>query len=308
MTHPIQVVSRRTGLSQDVIRAWERRYAAVVPGRTVTQRRLYSDQDVERLVLLKRATEAGRTISEAVRLGNAELAALLEAEDVAAARAPSGERSAAGGLEQGHLERCLQAAENADPSRLRVFLASAAEDLGRPALIEAVLVPLMEAIGDRWEHGSMEIYQEHLATMVVRSLLDSLAQPDPRSLAGPGIVVATPAGQLHEMGALVAAAVATAAGWRVSYLGCSLPAGDIAACARRAGARAVALGVSYPAGDAAVAAELRTLRDLLPRETDLMVGGRAAASYREALDQAGVCWITDIRSLREELGRLARQS
>jgi methylmalonyl-CoA mutase cobalamin-binding subunit len=121
-------------------------------------------------------------------------------------------------------------------------------------------------------------------------------------------VVATPSGHLHELGAMVAAAVASAAGWRVSYLGCNLPAGEIAACALRAGARAVALGISYPSGDAAVAAELRSLRDLLPRETELMVGGRAAASYRGAVDQAGVCWITDIRSLREELGRLARNS
>jgi methanogenic corrinoid protein MtbC1 len=291
-----------------VIRAWEKRYAAVVPGRSATQRRLYTDQDVERLVLLKRATEAGRTISEAARLGNAELAALLRTDEATGGTAPVSAIDGAKGLEQAHLERCLQAAVSAEPERLRVFLASAAAELGRPALIEGVLAPLMEAIGSRWEHGGMQIYEEHLATMVVRSMLDSLAQPDPRNSAGPVVVVATPSGQLHELGAMVAAAVANTAGWRVSYPGCNLPAAEIAACALRVGARAVALSISYPEGDAAVVAELRALRDLLPRETDLMVGGRAAASYRGAIDPAGVCWITDIRSLREELGRLARNS
>ncbi|MBX7259713.1 MAG: MerR family transcriptional regulator, partial [Candidatus Hydrogenedentes bacterium] len=54
--HPIQVVALRTGLTPHVIRMWERRYAAVCPTRTPTNRRLYSDSDITRLRLLSRAT------------------------------------------------------------------------------------------------------------------------------------------------------------------------------------------------------------------------------------------------------------
>ena len=66
--HPIQIVARRTGLTPDVIRVWERRYEAVLPRRTSTNRRLYSDRDVERLQLLRRATLAGRRIGDVARL------------------------------------------------------------------------------------------------------------------------------------------------------------------------------------------------------------------------------------------------
>jgi DNA-binding transcriptional MerR regulator len=62
--HPIQVVARRTGLSPDVLRVWEKRYQAVEPGRTKTGRRLYSDDDIERLRLLREATSRGRRIGE----------------------------------------------------------------------------------------------------------------------------------------------------------------------------------------------------------------------------------------------------
>src|SRR5438067_12610915 len=75
-THPIQVVTRRTGLSADVIRVWEKRYGVVVPVRTPTGRRLYSDADIERLRLLSRATLAAYSIRRAVALPSATLTAV----------------------------------------------------------------------------------------------------------------------------------------------------------------------------------------------------------------------------------------
>src|SRR3954471_8837532 len=78
--HPIGVVARRTGLKPDLIRAWERRYGAVEPGRSETRRRFYSDEDIERLLLLRRVVNTGRGISQVAGLSNAELEALIEAE------------------------------------------------------------------------------------------------------------------------------------------------------------------------------------------------------------------------------------
>ena len=71
--HPIQVVSRRTGLSQDVIRVWERRYHAVSPERSPTNRRLYSDEDIQRLALLRRATKGGRRIGDVAGLSDEQV-------------------------------------------------------------------------------------------------------------------------------------------------------------------------------------------------------------------------------------------
>src|SRR3954468_24399462 len=86
--HPIGVVARRTGLKPDLIRAWERRYGAVEPGRTDTRRRFYSDEDVERLLLLRRVVSTGRGISQVAGLSTEELEALLEAEPAPAAYTP----------------------------------------------------------------------------------------------------------------------------------------------------------------------------------------------------------------------------
>ena len=86
--HPIQVVMRRTGLSADVIRAWEKRYGVVAPHRSSSGRRLYSDADVERLRLLARATLTGRTIGQVASLTTTELIELVRADVRADERTP----------------------------------------------------------------------------------------------------------------------------------------------------------------------------------------------------------------------------
>ena len=75
--HPIRVVARRTGITLHVLRAWERRYAVVEPGRTEGGQRLYSDADIERLKLLRDAVASGRSISQVAPLGEAALAELV---------------------------------------------------------------------------------------------------------------------------------------------------------------------------------------------------------------------------------------
>src|SRR5688500_13294428 len=92
--HPIQVVARRTGLSADVIRAWEKRHAVVTPARTDSGRRLYTDADIERLRLIARVTLTGRTVAQAAALPAEELVALVREEETNPAAPTDGARSA----------------------------------------------------------------------------------------------------------------------------------------------------------------------------------------------------------------------
>src|SRR4051812_36017124 len=78
LLHPIQVVTRRTGVSADVLRVWEKRYAVVTPVRSATGRRLYSDADIERLRLMVQATRTGRTIGQVATLPSPSLVKLLD--------------------------------------------------------------------------------------------------------------------------------------------------------------------------------------------------------------------------------------
>jgi methylmalonyl-CoA mutase cobalamin-binding subunit len=97
-----------------------------------------------------------------------------------------------------------------------------------------------------------------------------------QNLDGLAVIVGTPSGPHHEIGALLAAAAAAAQGLRVTYLGPDLPASSIAEAAGLTGARAVALSLIYPADDFGLEAELRSLRSLLPAGVTLIIGGQAA--------------------------------
>jgi DNA-binding transcriptional MerR regulator/methylmalonyl-CoA mutase cobalamin-binding subunit len=306
--HSIRVVARRTGLTSHVIRAWEKRYRAVSPRRTPTNRRLYSDSDVERLQLLHRATLAGHHIGQIAQLPDERLRALVSADEMSFASAPGMPRSLA--LEaspQRLIDATLQAVEHLDASALEELLAQAAVALSQPLLIEQVIVPLMYRIGDRWHEGTLRVAHEHLASAVVRTALGSLSRGFGPSLTAPTLLVATPPGQLHELGALVVAATAASSGWHVTYLGPSLPAEEIAAAAHQSQARAIALSLVYPPDDPFLQGELIKLRRGLPEGTVVLVGGPVCEAYGEGLEKIGALVLKDLAELRTHLERLRRQ-
>lgn len=291
------MVCRRTGLSPDVVRVWERRYAAVAPSRSATNRRLYSDDDLEKLVLLRRATLAGRAIGHIARLGTEELRAQVEADEVAC-RAPGSTSSPS------RLDACLEAVRGLDSVRLRSLLVSGAIEMGAPALMQDLVAPLMTAVGEQWQRGTLRIHHEHLATSLVRSLLESLRDGQPLACFGPELVVATLPGELHELGALMVAVAASADGWRVTFLGPDLPVEEIAVAVRDRGGRAVALSVVN--GDASERAvdDLLELRRLVSPDIAILVGGRGAAACASALHAIGAIHVEDLPRFRVELRRL----
>ncbi len=70
----ISTVARLTGLSVHTIRAWEKRYNVVSPGRTDTHRRLYSREDIRKLTLLKGLVDDGNPIGLIAGLSADQLA------------------------------------------------------------------------------------------------------------------------------------------------------------------------------------------------------------------------------------------
>lgn len=308
LRHPIGVVARRTGLKPDLIRAWERRYGAVEPGRSDTRRRFYSDEDIARLLLLRRVVGTGRGISQVAGLSNEELEGLIENEPQTAPAPPPPVLSHSGDnmddLVEAFLSRCIVAAQNLDARGLEMQLERASVAFSRTNLIEKLLVPLMHRIGDLWHSGALRPIHEHMASAVVRSFLGGLHGTYRPEISAPHLVVTTPARQHHELGALIVAATAAGEGWQVTYLGPELPPEEVAAAALQKGARAVALSITYPPDDPILIEDLRRLRRLLGPDTALLVGGRASAAYGNALREIGAHRIEDLSSLRQELARL----
>ncbi|OYW75213.1 MAG: hypothetical protein B7Z37_14410 [Verrucomicrobia bacterium 12-59-8] len=307
MPCPIQLASKLSGLSQHVIRIWERRYSALSPSRTGTNRRMYCDEAVKRLKLLKILTENGHRIGGVARLGTAELEELVKVVQVIPAD-PTKPVPADDLVKQSQLvepeqyiDSAIAASKRYDCEGLRRVLLQARMHLGQRGMLHQVVCPLIVQVGSNWQQGVMRPSHEHIATAVIREMLLTPVPGCQTPAHAPELVVATPAGELHELGALIVAATARDLGWYVTYLGPNLPVEEIAACALARNASAVALSVVYPEKCPVIVEKLRRMRELLPPSMRFIVGGRASEGYRVALPNEAIQWVSCLHGLDEAL-------
>jgi methanogenic corrinoid protein MtbC1 len=305
--YPIKLVARRTGLSTHAVRIWEKRYNAVSPQRTETNRRLYSEADIERLLLLHKATLEGHRIGQIAKLPTEQLRLLLRTAETSAGVRSAEEKRAALAAPEAALDHCLQFVKQLDPERLKRALEDAEVTLTKPQFIEQLIAPLMHKIGEMWREGTLRVAHEHMASAVVRSFLENFRGAYEIPTTAPCIIITTPLGQLHELGALMAAATASSEGWRVTYLGPNLPAEEIAAAARQNNAKAIGLSFVYPGDDARMAEEMRKLRRGVSEEVAIFAGGRAASSYENIFESIGALHIHDVVSFGAALESLSLQ-
>lgn len=301
--HPIGVVADRTGLTPDLLRVWERRYRAVEPSRATDGQRMYSDNDIERLRLLRVATAAGRSIGQVARLGTEELTRMVREDEAARQRAaPWAERALPASAEE-NVERALQLARAVDAPELESMLRRTAAALGVPAFLDTVVAPLLRRMGDEWKDGRLAVAQEHLATAIIQRVLEGVIHFLIPAHAAPNVLLATLSGERHKMGALLAATAAAAEGWRVTYLGPDLPAGEIVAAAVAAEARVVGVSIVHLTAPERVLAELRTVRAHLPPSVPLLAGGAGSVALAAELDGSGIHVVGDLSEFRAALRR-----
>jgi DNA-binding transcriptional MerR regulator/methylmalonyl-CoA mutase cobalamin-binding subunit len=304
MTYPIRVVVRETGLSAHVLRVWEKRYGAVVPRRTPTQRRLYTEADLHRLKLLRQATLLGHPIGTVANLSDETLQTLVKSAADRPAITPAGWIDRTPVPDSPIILDCIEAVKTFDADGLNRLLERAAVESGYTTVLRRVIAPLAVRLGDLWSEGILRMSHEHFATAVMRSFLLNPARRHAGDNATATLVVATPQGQLHELGAVMAAALAAEQGWHAVYLGPSLPAAEIAGVAFQNDAKVVALSLVYPEGDPNVERELRDLRRFLPKEVAILVGGRGAENYRPAIEAIGALIVKDLTQLQVELAKI----
>ena len=290
-------VARKAGLSIHTIRAWERRYGAVQPSRTAGGTRLYSGTDIERLSLLRRATEAGHSIGNVATLALEELKRLVgdESEDRKSRR-----RASSVGAAGTMVDDLLDAVDAMQGERMHALLMRAVVTLPVREVIEEVILPVLREVGDRWSRGSICPAHEHLLSTSVRRVLAWLTDSVPVEPGAPVAVVTTPSGQWHEMGAQIAGVFAALAGCRVIYLGPNLPSRDIVRAVEVTGGSLVLLGASMPHADLLLD-ELTKVRRGLPKKVAVFAGGAGVEEIRERLEAAGVEALTDYRELEQVL-------
>ena len=244
-------LARRTGVSPELLRAWERRYGLLRPERSTGGYRLYSAEDEERVRAMNGAIGRGISASEAAKF------ALGDRTDP-----PSGAM----------LVETLVAFDD-------VGAHAAFDRLLSSLTLESVLrdwvLPVLRDLGERWQRGEITIAQEHFASNLLRGRMLGLARGWDRG-AGPRALLACPAGEQHDLSLIAFGLALREHGWRITYLGADTPLPTIAETADELRPALVVVTAVDSARLSACAAELRDLAHHFPLAL-------AGAGAREAL-------------------------
>jgi DNA-binding transcriptional MerR regulator len=201
-------LSRRVGVSPELLRAWETRYRLVSPERTPGGLRLYSAEDERRVLEMRRQIAAGLSAAEAARLTLGFPSGPVSVEEL-----------------RDELDSALAALD--EPAAQRA-LDRAFGSLDLEAAVAEVILPFLRQVGERWAAGERTVGQEHFASNVIGGRLRTLARGWGDG-EGPRAVLACPPGEQHELGLLCFGLLLRGRGWRIAYFGAETPASDLTA-------------------------------------------------------------------------------
>lgn len=290
-TYTIKAVSKEINVSESLLRAWERRYGLISPIRSATGRRLYSQDDVFHLSLLKKAVDKGHAIGAIANLENRDLEKLIYG------RQESG--SDTNKEDMSYLyTRCISEIKELRQEHFEKTLLQASVEFSLNQVLDQLILPLLAEIGNQWRDGTLRIHHEHMATQTIRNFINNLRRAHSSyTTTSPTVISTTLSGQAHDLGVLCAGLTLISGGWRVIHLGANLPFYEIAASFRQADADAIILGITYPNQDATAEADLRQLRQMVP-DAPIVVGGRAIESYDNVLSSIHAIKFEDLNNLR----------
>jgi MerR family transcriptional regulator, light-induced transcriptional regulator len=265
-------LSKRVGVSPELLRAWERRYGLLRPARSGGGLRLYSPADVERVVVMQRHLAAGLAAAEAAAL------ALREAVDEGGAAGTALDPAAI-------REELSEALDRFDEPRAQAILDRLLGLATVDALLSEVVVPYLQELGERWSRGEASVAQEHFASSVLRGRLLGLARGWGLGV-GPVAVLACVPGEQHDLGLIAFGLGLRSRGWRIVYLGPDSPIDTVADVSHQLEPSLVVLN--------AVSREL--LRPVLPKLRELArhhrLGLGGGAADERMLDKTGILALT----------------
>ncbi|MCK6603690.1 MAG: MerR family transcriptional regulator [Ignavibacteriaceae bacterium] len=293
----IKTASVKTGISEFVLRAWEQRYNAVSPQRSKTNRRLYSSVNIERLNLLRTLVDNGYPISSVAGLPGEKLRELCI--DCRNQSAPQG-RCPVAECER-RITELYNAARNLDRDSFIRTLKSAFAAYEVHAVIKNILIPYLTHVGEKWQHGELDIYREHFSTQLIKGVLMELISSAGLTSEAGTLVFAAPERQNHTLGLLMAALAATRAGKNCIYMGGNLPAEELLKVINDKNVNGLVLALIHPSDDAALKSSLKKLVSLMPPSKRIIFTGSAAANYWSEKFSGKVILSKDYDSFAEAL-------
>ena len=278
----ISAAERETGLSKDVLRMWERRYAFPKPSRDENGERQYSIADVGKLRAIKRLMDVGMRPGKIIALSHDELNAM------ALARAGKGRDIATPALESD----VLMLLKTHDVTGLQHALATMLMREGLQNFVRDTITPLNRAVGDAWMRGELQVFEEHLYTEQLQAALRAAINTFPRQAGIPRVLLTTLPSEQHGLGLLMVEALLVPEGVQCISLGSQTPLDDIrrAALAHKAHIVALSFSAAFPLRQGTDG--LSTLRRQLPPAIQVWAGGEMTRRVRKTLP--GVVLIPDL--------------
>jgi DNA-binding transcriptional MerR regulator/methylmalonyl-CoA mutase cobalamin-binding subunit len=266
-------VTRRTGIGEHTLRAWERRFGFPDPKRLPSGHRRYTADQVRRLLLINEALGCGYRAGDVVPLPVGQLEQLL--------RQSGRSRAVAGEGSPEWLHSVLESAMALDRDSLSGQLRQAAVSLGAGRFLSERIEPLMVAVGEAWARGELQVRHEHFLSEVVEDLLRSLRSPLDEAARGRPIVLSTLPGEQHGLGLQIVALAVSAAGRSSRVLGPETPVDEIVEAAVTVDAAAVGLSISQYSVNDDTSPQITNLRRMLPNRIRLWLGGSGASLVDE---------------------------
>jgi len=270
---PMGAVTRRTGIGEHTLRAWERRFGFPSPLRLESGHRRYPVEQVQQLLLINKALHCGYRAGDVVSLAKTDLENLLRSCGALDTGVPAA-------ITPGIIETTLEASRQFDRDALAAALARDSSLLGVGSFLRERVEPLLREAGESWARGELEIRHEHFFTEVLEDHLRALRAPLEASGSGRPVVLATLPDELHGLGLQIVGLAVAAAGRRVRVLGPHLPVEEIAQAADVLDAAAVGLSIGIFGAGSQTTEDITHLRQELRTETRLWVGGAGAAHLK----------------------------
>ena len=273
-SHRIHRVAKLTGLSRDVVRAWERRYGIVKPLRSANRYREYTDEDVALLRFLKEELDRGQTIGALAVEGRDSLLQRMRASSVPTPQSFT---------PHDHLlDELVALLDPLEKTQFEQKLNGAVAVIPFEESVQRILLPLQRRVGELWHEGRLNVAVEHYVTKLIQQKLFSVMNQLPINEFGPRVVIACPEGEAHEIGAQAVAYLAATRGCHVYYLGPNLPNSDLRALCERIKPDLVLLSLTEIKSDAAARHLMHEL-EILSTQWPVAIGGQGARAIEHRL-------------------------
>jgi len=286
--HTIGAVERDTGVGRDTLRVWERRYGFPEPVRNEKGERLYPESQLRKLQRVKRLLSQGMRPGKLLALKDEELDAIeSELTENSATRQPT-EFDAA-------VNAVLLAVRDADINQVSDLFEASHQRLGSEAFITQFCMPLVVIVGEKWASGDLKIFEEHfLSQQMIQFLSIKISEAEILSTK-PIVLLATLPGEEHSLGLLMLATLLSSRGVSTINLGADVPLEQIRDAVEHFNVDYVGLTFSAAYQYSNIRNNLLELRDSIPEDVDIWVGGQGSKRLRKLPE--GISKITSFNQL-----------